>query len=201
MGRKKTEIKFSVELSYILEPFGTSESNACGDTDAEFKRYQKAHQDNTTTKHLTPYARSNFSVVIPTGKKEFGEIQEEVDGLQIERFIELCNEYITFLDENSKPVFPDVKSNTPTSIDVDFKKKFQVDKNKLIYRTNLFSYLNCNDDPESKLLDILQQMIDEGYEKYINLNMHFNCWAYYIGEKSSYDFTVQELIDHRRNNI
>ena len=33
MARKKTEIRFDVELSYILEPFGTRDSNGCNHSD------------------------------------------------------------------------------------------------------------------------------------------------------------------------
>jgi hypothetical protein len=200
MARKKTEIIFDVELHYILEPFGTSDG--CDfDDEKSYNRYKKAHQDNSR-KHLSSSGvRANFSCTIPMGKKTIGDLTEEIDGLRIERFIELCNDYIIFVKENSKPIFPDLVSDNPTHVECNWKNNFKFDKKNVVYRTNIYNSLDCKVDPESQLLDMLQQMVKEGYEEYINLRMHFNCWAYYIGEKPSYDFTVQELINHRRKQL
>ncbi len=202
--KKNPEIKIELELSYILEPYGTSQSNGCNWDDAkEVTRYKKAHGDVSVIKHICPYTRANFSCKLFTRKLEYGEIQQMIQNLNddTKRFVELANQLIDLVMEKSKQVYPDLKKTAPLRIEDDWTSKFKFDKKNMLYRTNIFNAFNAKENPESKLLDVLQQMIDEGYEKYINFRMHFNCWGYMIDDKMWYDLTVQELIDHRRNQL
>ena len=192
-----------VELSYILDPFGTRDSNG-GDmsSDAVFKQYNDAHKNDKVTKHLSPYVRSNFSFVRKIGNKTLGQIITIADLIKNDkknqRFVELASDVIDFILSHSEEVFPDVETKYPEQIEENWIDRFRFEKNRMEYHTNIFNKFNCEKNPELELLELLEKLIDEGYEENLNLTMHFNCWGYLLNGKLWYEHTAKDLIAHRK---
>lgn len=151
-------------------------------------------------------------MILKTKNQNFSDIQTEIERLnndkEIGMVITLVRKYQNVVLSIAKPVFPHLAGRDYSQVvEDDWSKKLTFDKKEITYRTNLFNWIDCNKvdslELEGKLLDVLQEFVDQGLSQYVSHSLHYNCWQYYYKQQpcSTYNFSLQEIIDHRRSQL
>lgn len=205
MSKNKSKVAIQVELSYVSPGAFKEGSNSCDwNNPEEVEIVKAAHLNDEAKKILNSTLRANFKVEVNTKSRTILEINNEIQRLsddnQVNEVIILSKELQNFILDATKSVFPDLKREHSQVIDSNWKDKLKNDKNSMLYYTNIYNWTN-DSNLEVGILDILQKFVDKGLENFVELSLHYNCWAYYYNQQPYHLTSLQELINHRRTQI
>lgn len=200
-----SKVSLNVELSYVSPGAFKEGSNSCDwNNPTEVAIVKAAHMNDDAKKILHSTIRANFHVEIEPKNKNISQVVSEMNRLntdeKIQKVIMLSKELQEYILSVTKPVFPDLPITQPEIVEKDWMDKAKFNKKTVEYNTNIFRW---STDPsiETKILDILQKFVDESLEEHLNLQMHYNCWAYYYKQRPIHETPLQEIINHRRKQI
>ena len=207
-----SKLKIDIELGYGLRQGEANHSDELSDT----------LQKDNVKKILTGSIRCNsvFSHGIKK-KKYINELEKMVDeDCSISKeFAEVCKELQQYILDNTTTLewVKNCKSETPLILEDDWNEKTTMGFNsdydpeyseddefpiEIKYRTNMFNHIDatCTID-ELKIFEYLERMIALGYEDRIILRGHFGCWSYYYKKKTMYEYSIEEFIKLRKDNL
>lgn len=197
----KINTKVHIEMQYVIAENG-NDSNYIKDASLS----NRANNSNDFKKTLFPIVRANYRSEFYTKNKNLGQLLTEVQDLmstdQHKKLIDITQRLQNYISENTTRVYPNLKQTSDEIVKDDITNSLIIEKNKLVYSTIIYRKFEQEsnfEQIETVMLDFLQEYIDNGLSKFIELGAHFSCTYYYIDKK--HIFTLEEFVKHRRENL
>ncbi len=171
---------------------------------------QSLQTDSICSDRVLNAFRANIVIELDINKKSFLNISNDLktinEDVLFAKFIELSKPFVHYINTNSQRFFPELKLSAPLELEDDFMDKMTVQKNKLIYRTNLYNWGFIG--TEENILNYIESFIDNKLTDNFVLVNHFHSWGYYILnecyqyiDKKQPKQRLKDFIEHRRNSL